>query len=785
MKSKMNRALSMLFALVMIVTVFPVMTSTAVAAEIEAQGADILTYEDLYVKDGLVAWFDAFGVNNATVDLVNGTWTDKIGGSVATVKGASTWWKFRENGGFGYDMTQAEWKASWSAVEVAFDINLLNETAFTFETFLTPYGPVDAEGNRSQTSDGWGNYNGSSTFINVGNLRTLQFGNHTTYSTFETRFVYTKNSDGWNSNQGAGSGITNGAQIRNLATAGLPVGMSFVYNHTVSTVEIPAAEEGGEPTYKDIHTAIYNCYKDGTSKFLTYNSQTTSVGNKDRDNDGDGENDYWWQKLYYPVLPTGSLKIAGAFPSTVYSARVYDRILSSAEMARNHAADIIALTGADLSPITVEDEDAILFLVSALATMDGSATKAEVEAAVAKSVATAADCLYVTDGLILWLDGSDATTVDLANGKWYSKAGNVSATMRGTWKASTVIEGAGYRYDLESASANSGLDLPLSLVSSDYTLEFWAISRGLTQGADGTTPAINDSQWGGGQSTSMAIGFLVADSFAAERTPGHQYYNSNCSFNELAWYPAEKVTGGSLWATYAGNFNWGVRDSAFRYNGTTLNYTLSKNGTGVATYKNASVLQGFTLPSDPAIDEANHMFYLFRGFPVELYSVRMYDRTLSSGEVARNHFADLVKYTGISVASVRALSEAGYNMLVGAYVGQGFSSDKAALKAQLEEDIAKYAEFELNEYDDLYVKDGLVQLLTAFGTDYSTINTETGIWYSKAGASYATIKGGMYNAETNPYGWKPRANGGIGYDLTDAEMTAGKGNNSWIDLGSH
>ena len=378
MKSKMNRALSMLFALVMVVTVFPVMTSTAVAAETKAQSGGSYTYEDLYVKDGLVAWFDAFGVNNATVDLVGGTWTDKVGGSVATISGAD-WWEFRANGGFGYDMTYAEWKSNWSKTEVVFDINLLNETAFTFETFLTPYGPVDGEGNRyvaTESEQKWGSYNSSATFVNVGHLRTLQFGDHTTFSQFETRFVYTKNSDGWNSNQDAGGGITNGSQIRNLATSGLPVGLSFAYNHTVSTVEIPAAEEGGEPTYKDIHAAIYDCYKDGTSKFLTYNSQTTKAGEAKRDNDGDGANDNWWTKLYYPVLTGGSLKIAGGFPSTVYSARVYDRILSSAEMAQNHAADILGLTGADLSPI--QNETGLGLLVTELASMDSSATKARI-----------------------------------------------------------------------------------------------------------------------------------------------------------------------------------------------------------------------------------------------------------------------------------------------------------------------------------------------------------------------------------------------------------------------
>ena len=237
----------------------------------------------MYVTDGLVALFDAFGKNDASVDLANGTWTakySKTGTAVATIKGIS-WWEFRANGGFGYDMTQAELNSHWSETAITFDINLLNEDAFTFETVINAYGSVDEEGNRSITTTGWGNYYSQSTFINVGNFRTMQFGGHSQYSIFETRFMYVTDTDGWHNHQGAGSGISS-SQIRSIAEIGVPTGLTFTY------------------TSNKVDTAIYSCYQDGNA-FLTYNSK-------------EGNPNTYWNNRYFPVLPTGSLQIAGAFP---------------------------------------------------------------------------------------------------------------------------------------------------------------------------------------------------------------------------------------------------------------------------------------------------------------------------------------------------------------------------------------------------------------------------------------------------------------------------------------
>ena len=95
----MNRALSMLFALVMVLTVFPVMTSTATAAETEAQAP---TADDLYVTNGLVIWLD--GEDASSVDLANNAWKSKVGDVVATIGG--TWKEGRNAGSYRFDIQQ-------------------------------------------------------------------------------------------------------------------------------------------------------------------------------------------------------------------------------------------------------------------------------------------------------------------------------------------------------------------------------------------------------------------------------------------------------------------------------------------------------------------------------------------------------------------------------------------------------------------------------------------------------------------------------------------------------
>ena len=86
MKHMTKRALALLLVLVTVLTVFPVMTSTAVAEEASAAPA-IESYEDIYVTSGLTVWLNGFDRDN--IDLAAKTWKSEVGSAVATLGG--TW----------------------------------------------------------------------------------------------------------------------------------------------------------------------------------------------------------------------------------------------------------------------------------------------------------------------------------------------------------------------------------------------------------------------------------------------------------------------------------------------------------------------------------------------------------------------------------------------------------------------------------------------------------------------------------------------------------------------
>ena len=62
--------------------------------------------------------------------------------------------------------------------------------------------------------------------------------------------------------------------------------------------------------------------------------------------------------------------------------------------------------------------------------------------------------LYVKEGLVMWLDGSDSSTIDLAGGTWASKVGGAVATVTGDW---TAIKG-GISYTAAEVKTGDGVE---------------------------------------------------------------------------------------------------------------------------------------------------------------------------------------------------------------------------------------------------------------------------------------------------------------------------------------
>ena len=87
----------------------------------------------------------------------------------------------------------------------------------------------------------------------------------------------------------------------------------------------------------------------------------------------------------------------------------------------------------------------------------------------------------------------------------------------------------------------------------------------------------------------------------------------------------------------------------------------------------------------------------------------------------------------------------------------------------------------MTDYDKLYVKDGLVQLLSAFTKSEAEAVISTGAWQNKVSAGK---DGTLINHHGSLVGWKALDNGGIGYDLTLSDLSAGNARNMYIDLGN-
>ena len=130
----------------------------------------------LYVTDGMTMWLDAFDPETTTVDLANGKWYDKVGGQLyATFKGGNTWWKMRQNGGVGSDMSKAQWDASYKEVGLSFDANVLPNSGFTVEVLLDARGPSNEDGTRYMDSAAkYGIYKPDVSAFDFGGLRCIK-----------------------------------------------------------------------------------------------------------------------------------------------------------------------------------------------------------------------------------------------------------------------------------------------------------------------------------------------------------------------------------------------------------------------------------------------------------------------------------------------------------------------------------------------------------------------------------------------------------------------------------
>ncbi len=278
-------------------------------------------YDELYVQDGLVALYTAFDPSDPSLvtDAVGNVteWKNKVFGAKATVTGA-----FRPNldgdGGFGIaQQSMAEWKAG-HAFGVSFSSVYADLEDFTVENIVRYRPHTDLH---PSSTDGQFDQNAVSIRYDV--IAGLIWNTATTGKyRFHIRTLLTNG--GWGNNSTNG---TNGLRLdggTGYCGNGYDLSENRLINHSF---------------YKD---------NDGQSVFfrIAIDGQTTQ-------NAGNFANEGKITVSQYNTIrktsgaTTPSFSTLNGSSGSLYAVRVYDRMLTEAEQAQNHAVDLIAYFNID------------------------------------------------------------------------------------------------------------------------------------------------------------------------------------------------------------------------------------------------------------------------------------------------------------------------------------------------------------------------------------------------------------------------------------------------------
>ena len=307
----------------------------------------------LYITDGLTMWLDAFDPATTTVDLAGGKWYDKTGnGKYATFKGGNTWWVMRQAGGVGYDMSKAQWDASYKEVGLIFDSNVLPNEGFTVEVLLDARGPSNADGTRYMDSSAkYGIYKADVSAFDFGGLRCMQFGGSTVSSHYMTRWFYHVNT--WNAHQKMEWVIKDSTTLADPA---------------IATMSVTYVDMGNEHV-------VYNMFYNGALDF-TFDNTTHNSTNPEKNPHFNTEGG----KKYIP-MSEGNFSLLNGFPGTLYSVRIYNRTLTDDEVRINHMADLLSYFKIDLEKYGMLFDSQLVELAKALNGFNMGSKKSEIIAA--------------------------------------------------------------------------------------------------------------------------------------------------------------------------------------------------------------------------------------------------------------------------------------------------------------------------------------------------------------------------------------------------------------------
>ena len=619
-------------------------------AEKEAAMREKTDYDKLYVgADGsttaaggkLVSLFSAYGDNTVSVDFANNAWRDKVGKYDITLSGGAYdatankgYWKLREDGGFGYDLTvgpDGKGGTYGSAGSVYMQLNpeLITTTPDFTVDYAVRYEYFYLLDGTQYTTNKSIIYN-ETPVETIGFLKNMtcrsggQFNNGEPYRV--VRWYVQTPSTGWQQSgfdhQLWGDGSRSDTNI---------------FTQTITRDESDLSGGGKEATYQ--------IYKDAnvrlTGKYSTENAKKGTIYFTGSDAKG---------QVFYLFRQA---------PVSVFSVRIYDAALTKDEIAHNRFVDLAAYCGADLTEYAKLAPSAQTIVENMLAGLlfDPDAASFEANLKTLTDILSKdldiGNSLYVSDGLTVLLAAYNGFHSGSIGGvetpvNWFNAVeSGSSATLRGKgWKAG---ENGGFTivktWEEFNQDVTFGLYLPTEkLPEGSYTVEIVANPVGITN-PDGSRYIDDHSTYGQNFNNGFAIGPMRCLQFVCMRPTGKD------GQLEKRWVYQKET---NAWAASGYKSKW--TDTSWRNLGLdqiltySITHTLEEDSSSTYQFKQDSKLLstiGIAANNYIPVDETDRQFQLMVGVAGTIFAARVYNRPLTNSEVMQNHMADLVYFYGL------------------------------------------------------------------------------------------------------------------------------------------
>ena len=644
-------------------------------------------YDDLYVTDYLRVHLVA---DAASVDLVRGTWTSKVGDVVATLgSNNATKWQLGDNGLFYRYSSIDEYGNGRDKVGIDIPGSVIGDGEFTMDIAFKPLYITDESGNiiphsnSASLGNAYGAYGGRTSTFSIGGLQMCFFqpstyindkGSHSGNSS-RVRFFYSN---------GSWSSVSDKIAYSDERPFGIYDSVSgsvtdeMLRESTVLSVTRVLKDSAGKK-YQPMEISA----KIGLNSYVVSNGSGDTLGSaatKDLQN-----NFYTVDTLEKPI------GLFYGFPAEVTEIRIYDHALTKEQAMQNAFAALAKTVKLDLTDYAgmMGDEGLRYAVHKAVVALGSSTPKAELQQAILDAKAAydeeqalleaekkaleelmssldnraidEYDEYYVQDGLKIFLDGFVTipewnTNLDLENGTWTSKVGDVTASIGGKeyWRVNSTGKGVGYRLTKDEyyASLVSGIcpvDISFdpTLLPKNFTVETVAQFVGLTD-AEGNRHVDPPSGQRYGIYTARYSTFsfgafksmsFLCESHAKDGTPmGNRWLVTS-----KEWHEHNGSDG------YAEEWLFKDMDPTVPYSFTMIKYEPNSTTTAMEIYADMAtapqLARRYTTMSDTEPE-----FHLFKGVASTVYAIRVYDRKLSVEEQAQNHMADLLSFYNLDTA---------------------------------------------------------------------------------------------------------------------------------------